>query len=590
MADLALGSARGAVDSLLGRLTSTLTDEVQLLGGVRRDVQFIKDEMESMNGFLTHVAEASAGGSDGGQEDHQVRAWMKQVGEVAYSSQNCVDLYIRTFGHGAAAAEGGFLGFLRRLPRLVWTLPTRHRIATQIRELKVRAQQVGERRLRYGVQAPPPRSEVRHEQQLWQAIKDDSSIENNDIKDLQDRTRYNLAKSKPGPFASEVLQEWMTSKDPVLQRLGDADEIAEDSSHGVARLKRKHSTRLLIASKAHEDHLPHETAQPASTAQEEPLPHEAAHPASTAPEDPLPKETVLHPASTAHEGDPLQHETAHPATTAHENPLPQERAHSASTEHEDTLPHETAHSASTAHEDPVPPEVASDKGNDWEHSKYATIRQIAVIQSSDSHGWDYPVSIIKEGFNDPHFARSCSLDYKAWIILQPDGNPSLSWLLQEILANLAGQLDGMDEWNNEQPLEKFQLHLKGKKFLIVLEGMNDTSLLDGIRHAFPADRNCSPGSALIVITKSQQVANSFAPHNIYELSKFPDAKNDYITDFYTDKAVSLVNNPKTEDHLEPVLRDIIRRLMKFTSGLVESFLTALYANPNQTIENYQSLS
>jgi len=146
-----MGSAQGAVDSLLGRLTSALVEEAQLLGGVRGDVQFIKDEMESMNGFLMHVAEAT--GDDG--EDHQVRAWMKQVADVAYSSQNCVDLYVHSLGpRTAAGGNNGVLGFVRRLPRLVWTLPTRHRLATQIRELKIRAREVGERRQRYGVEAP----------------------------------------------------------------------------------------------------------------------------------------------------------------------------------------------------------------------------------------------------------------------------------------------------------------------------------------------------------------------------------------------------------------------------------------------------
>lgn len=57
MADMILGSAQGAVDSLLGRLTSALVEQAQLLGGSRGDMQFIKDEVDSMNGFLLHVAE-----------------------------------------------------------------------------------------------------------------------------------------------------------------------------------------------------------------------------------------------------------------------------------------------------------------------------------------------------------------------------------------------------------------------------------------------------------------------------------------------------------------------------------------------------
>jgi hypothetical protein len=97
MADMFLGSAQGAIDSLLGWLTSALADEASLLSGIRADVHFIKDEMDSMNGFLLHVAEATGGS---GEEDHGVRAWMKQVAEVAYASQNYVDLYARCNGMG----------------------------------------------------------------------------------------------------------------------------------------------------------------------------------------------------------------------------------------------------------------------------------------------------------------------------------------------------------------------------------------------------------------------------------------------------------------------------------------------------------
>jgi hypothetical protein len=44
----------GAVDSLLGILSSAIKDEAKLLGGVEGDIQFIKDEMDCMNGFLMH--------------------------------------------------------------------------------------------------------------------------------------------------------------------------------------------------------------------------------------------------------------------------------------------------------------------------------------------------------------------------------------------------------------------------------------------------------------------------------------------------------------------------------------------------------
>ncbi|CAO2149065.1 unnamed protein product [Urochloa humidicola] len=190
MADMILGTAQGAVGSLLGRLASALGEEAQLLGGVRRDMQFIKDEMESMNGFLLHVVEATGDGD----KDHQVRAWMKQVAEVAYASRNCVDSCVHSLGTGTRAAEHGLLGYIRMLPRLVWTLPTRHRITAEIRELKLRSREVGERRLRYGVEAPPSRGHGGSKLVPYQVAQND------DAKEQEDARRLALAEAEPTLF------------------------------------------------------------------------------------------------------------------------------------------------------------------------------------------------------------------------------------------------------------------------------------------------------------------------------------------------------------------------------------------------------
>ncbi|KAF7081520.1 hypothetical protein CFC21_085454 [Triticum aestivum] len=139
--------AQGAVDSLLGRLTAILINEAQLLGGLHSDVEFIKDEMESMNGLLLHLIEAH-------HRDHQVRAWMKQVVDLTRDCEGNVELYIHSVTDGGHHASG-FLGYLRHIVHYVLTIPERHRIATRIRELKIRARDVSDRRLRYGVTIPP---------------------------------------------------------------------------------------------------------------------------------------------------------------------------------------------------------------------------------------------------------------------------------------------------------------------------------------------------------------------------------------------------------------------------------------------------
>lgn len=139
MADLALST----VHALLG----VIRKEAELLGGVRGDVQFIRDEMESINGLLRHLA-----GTKERASDHQVRAWIKQVMELAYDSNNCVERYART--RSGRRRRRGFLGRLRRAARLPWAMWVRRRVATRIRQLKVRAREVGERQQRYGVAVP----------------------------------------------------------------------------------------------------------------------------------------------------------------------------------------------------------------------------------------------------------------------------------------------------------------------------------------------------------------------------------------------------------------------------------------------------
>uniref|UniRef100_A0A0E0MHS8 Uncharacterized protein n=1 Tax=Oryza punctata TaxID=4537 RepID=A0A0E0MHS8_ORYPU len=107
--------AQGALDSLLGRLGAVLLSEAQLLGGVRGDVE---------------------------------------------TGCNVV-LYIHYVGGATSSSGSGgrrILGYLRRTARFARTIVVRHRVATRIRELKVSARDVGDRRHRYGVNVPhaPP--------------------------------------------------------------------------------------------------------------------------------------------------------------------------------------------------------------------------------------------------------------------------------------------------------------------------------------------------------------------------------------------------------------------------------------------------
>nr|CAB3492165.1 unnamed protein product [Digitaria exilis] len=138
-----------AVRPLLGLLLS----EAQLLRGVRSDVQFITDEMDSIKGFLMKLA----GTKEGAGDDLQVRAWMAQVMELAYVSTNCIQDYA-LHGQARSGDRPGLVGHLQRVARYPRRILARRRVATRIRKLKVRVLEVSARQQRYAVAVPPKKN------------------------------------------------------------------------------------------------------------------------------------------------------------------------------------------------------------------------------------------------------------------------------------------------------------------------------------------------------------------------------------------------------------------------------------------------
>ncbi|XP_073359670.1 disease resistance protein PIK6-NP-like [Aegilops tauschii subsp. strangulata] len=132
--------ASGAVSSLLG----VIRNEALLLGRVRHDVQFIREEMESMQSFLTHLSKKAPAR---GEHDEQIRTWMNQVRLLAQDSNNCIDMYLYRGNPDLHLARGGIQRYVAWLPWFVHKMIAQHRAATQLRTLRERARDIGERRL-----------------------------------------------------------------------------------------------------------------------------------------------------------------------------------------------------------------------------------------------------------------------------------------------------------------------------------------------------------------------------------------------------------------------------------------------------------
>uniref|UniRef100_A0A453A699 Disease resistance protein RPM1 n=1 Tax=Aegilops tauschii subsp. strangulata TaxID=200361 RepID=A0A453A699_AEGTS len=146
---MVVGASEATMKSLLSKLGGLLAHEYALIRGVRGDIQYINDEMASMQAFLGDLSSAAPQG-----HDRRMRDWMKQIRDVTYDIEDCVDDFAHRLSHDPAAGRDVWCVFLSSTAYEIWTWRPRRSIASSIAELKVRAQQIGERRTRYGVENP----------------------------------------------------------------------------------------------------------------------------------------------------------------------------------------------------------------------------------------------------------------------------------------------------------------------------------------------------------------------------------------------------------------------------------------------------
>ncbi|CDP11700.1 unnamed protein product [Coffea canephora] len=140
--------AVSVVGFLINQLSTLLSQESTLLGGLRADAQYIKDELGSMKAFLRQ-AEAKE------DNDSQLQEWVKQVREVAYDTEDVLDDFAFRFAHGDA---DGFFGRVGKIYNSIKNLKARHRISLEIKDIKARVAEISARRHRY--QLPQSTQEI----------------------------------------------------------------------------------------------------------------------------------------------------------------------------------------------------------------------------------------------------------------------------------------------------------------------------------------------------------------------------------------------------------------------------------------------
>ncbi|CAN6362946.1 unnamed protein product [Urochloa humidicola] len=144
--ELVVGASESTMNSVLGKLGNLLAQEYALVRGVRGDIQYISDELASMNAFLLDLARDDP--------DNRKKDWMKQIRDMAYDCEDCIDDFAHRLPKDSNFDGGKCCPWIVTVIYDFWTWKPRHGIASSIAELKVRAQLIAERRIRYGVENP----------------------------------------------------------------------------------------------------------------------------------------------------------------------------------------------------------------------------------------------------------------------------------------------------------------------------------------------------------------------------------------------------------------------------------------------------
>nr|ALO61074.1 RGA1-A [Secale cereale]QNU41030.1 Sr50 [synthetic construct] len=145
----------GAMGSLIPKLGELLMDEYKLHKRIKKDVEFLKKELESMHAALIKVGEVPRD-----QLDRQVKLWADEVRELSYNMEDVVDKFlVRVDGDGIQQPHdnsGRFKELKNKMIGLFKKGRNHHRIADAIKEIKEQLQEVAARRDRNKVAVPNP--------------------------------------------------------------------------------------------------------------------------------------------------------------------------------------------------------------------------------------------------------------------------------------------------------------------------------------------------------------------------------------------------------------------------------------------------
>ncbi|XP_052167141.1 disease resistance protein RGA5-like isoform X2 [Oryza glaberrima] len=130
-----MDSATGAMGSLLLKLSELAMDEYNLQKGVKKNVEALRRELESMQVALRKVGDVPYD-----QLGEEVNLWARDVRELSYDAEDVVDSFM------VRVDDQGSKGMVKKVAGRFGKAKARHDIADEIKDIMERAREVAARR------------------------------------------------------------------------------------------------------------------------------------------------------------------------------------------------------------------------------------------------------------------------------------------------------------------------------------------------------------------------------------------------------------------------------------------------------------
>nr|ABB46682.2 NB-ARC domain containing protein, expressed [Oryza sativa Japonica Group] len=142
--DIVVSVSHGALGPLLGKLNTLLVDECARLKGVHREIRSLRSELSNMHAALHKYTSLE-------DPDIQVKTWTSELRELAYDIEDCIDKFMHQLGANDDQhhTSNGVKDFFGKSAKRLKTLGSRHNIAAEIEELKMRVISVRDQKNNY---------------------------------------------------------------------------------------------------------------------------------------------------------------------------------------------------------------------------------------------------------------------------------------------------------------------------------------------------------------------------------------------------------------------------------------------------------